>query len=328
MKPKITILAGVVPYFYYKRSLKINYKLFLKKYRGYLPRPFEVLMYGGHYGVSRSMIEGLQGLNENVNYNPSRKKDIGDVVIVIGDINALRQAIELKQQKKIKKLIAGPNLCVFPTDFREIAAKEIDVYITHATWCVDYFIEMLPVLKNKMKIWPVGIDENYWKPLTKTKKNGKTLLFFKKYVDDVFYNKCLIIAKENGFEVIELIRGGYTFEQYKQLLSKVDFLVHFTEHESQGISLSESWAMNVPTMVWSTGVWNHEGNNIKCSSAPFLNNENGRFFKNEIEFDKLFKTQQFLPDLYQPRKWVLENLTDRKSASILTNIINSIDVKN
>ena len=88
MNQKITILAGVVPFFYYKRTLKIRYKLFLKKYRNYKPRPYELLMHLGHYGVSRSLIQGLKSINENVNYNPSRKTYIGpnSVIIAINSI--------------------------------------------------------------------------------------------------------------------------------------------------------------------------------------------------------------------------------------------------
>ena len=80
MKEKVTIITGEVPYFNYVRTLKIAYKKLLQKYRNYKPRPFELLMYGGHYGVTRSMIEGLQKNNEiDVNYNPRKKSDIANL---------------------------------------------------------------------------------------------------------------------------------------------------------------------------------------------------------------------------------------------------------
>ena len=325
MTHNITILSGVVPYFHYKRFFKIQYKLFLQKYKNYKPRPFELSMYGGHYGVSRSMIEGLKGLKDvSVNYNPSKKNEIKETVVVISDINALRQAIELKKKGKIKKLIAGPNLGILPTDYKEISSEFIDVYITHADWCLDFFIDLETRLQDKMRIWPAGINEEYWKPKEKN-KTGKKILFFKKQVNEKLYKNCKQIAQKHNFEVIELKKGNYTFLQYKELLQEVDFLVHFSAHESQGISLSESWSMNVPTMVWNTEEWEVNNNlKIKCSSAPYLNNENGRFFKNEKEFENLFKTNQFDSKLYYPRKYVLENLTDKKSAQILIDIINNI----
>ena len=136
--------------------------------------------------------------------------------------------------------------------------------------------------------------------------------------------KCKQKAEENGFEVIELQRGGYTLEDYKELLNKVDFLVHFVEQESQGISLSESWSMNVPTIVWNPGNWSYNLMNIKCSSAPYLVKETGLFFRDEEDFSQIITKGQLKPEAFDARKWLICNLTDAKSAEILLNIVNSI----
>lgn len=325
MNERITILAGPVPGFFYKRKLSVFYKTLLNKIGLYTPIKAELTMYGGHFGVSRSLIEGLQKLNyKNFNYNPPSLSQLGEIVVVISDIKALKQAIKWKREGKIKKLIAGPNLCVLPTDFPEITAPEIDKYITHSDWCITYFENLSPSLKGRMAKWPAGVNENYWAPDPNIKKTGKRILFFNKRPKKDLYQKCLEIAYSYGYEVLELIRGNYTHDQYRSLLNKVDFLIHFVEHESQGISLSEAWSMNVPTFVWNQGVWKYsEQITIESSSAPYLNPLNGAFFKDEIEFKNLFN-HKFDPSLYEPRKWLLENLTDTKSAGILVNIVNSL----
>jgi hypothetical protein len=324
MNEKITILSGKAPYYYYERKVKIFCKTLLKKFRGYNPSPGELAMYGGHYGVTRSMIEGLQKIGyTNFNYNPSSLSQIGDIVLVVGGIPALQQAIKWKKSGKIKQLIAGPNLCILPTDYPEIASPEINTYIVHADWNVEQYENLCPALKGKMAKWPVGIDINYWKPQEGQLKTGKKILFYKKTVEEYLYNECLTIAKKNGFEVIELIRGGYSFDQYKNLLNEVDFLIHFANSESQGISLAEAWGMNVPTMVFNPGIWSYKGYNFPCSSAPLLTDSTGHFFNNSNGFKDLFQTNKFSSALYAPRQWTTENLTDERSAAILLNIINA-----
>ena len=324
MSEKITILTGKAPFFYYERKAKIIYKSLLQKYARYKPSPEELSTYGGHYGVSRSMIEGLQKIGyTNFNYNPSSLSQIGDIVLVSGNIKALRQAIKWKKKGKIKRLIAGPNLCVLPTDYPEIASPDIDTYIVHADWCVDLYQELCPALKGKMAKWPAGIDEDFWQPQSTQQKPGKKILFYKKRPEKKLYEDCIAIAKKNGFEVRELIRGTYNLQQYKEALNETDFLVHFVDQESQGISLSEAWSMNIPTMVWNEGIWTYQSQTFKCSSAPFLTDGSGRFFKNAEAFENLFKTDQFIPELYSPRKSILNKLTDKASAAILLAIINA-----
>ena len=297
----------------------------LRKYKNYTPQPYELSFYGGHYGVSRSMIEGLEKVGyTNFNFNPSSTSEVGQVAVVISGIQALRQAIKWKKSGKIKKLIAGPNICVLPTEYPEISSPEIDVYLNHSQWTADYYQEMCPALKGKMRLWPAGVDEKFWDPDSSVQKNGKRLLFYNKRPEKQLYEKCKQKAEENGFEVIELQRGGYTLEDYKELLNKVDFLVHFVEQESQGISLSESWSMNVPTIVWNPGNWSYNLMNIKCSSAPYLVKETGLFFRDEEDFSQIITKGQLKPEAFDARKWLICNLTDAKSAEILLNIVNSI----
>src|SRR5882757_3664812 len=57
--------------------------------------------YGGHYAVTRSLVEGLQKIGADFNYNPMREKDISENVIVLAGVERLKEAIELKNKEKI-----------------------------------------------------------------------------------------------------------------------------------------------------------------------------------------------------------------------------------
>lgn len=98
----------------------------------------------GHYAVTRSLVEGLKKLNVSFNINPSAK-NLGNAVLVLTDICALQQAINLKRENKIKRLLAGPNLVIRANQYNEILnSKEIDLHIVPSEWIATAYVEDLP----------------------------------------------------------------------------------------------------------------------------------------------------------------------------------------
>ncbi len=325
MKPQLTISTGPIPFFYYRKKLSIFYhKNYKQKIKGITPLPEALKMYGGHYGVARSLIHGLQELGTiDFNYNPNSLSKLADTVIVLGGgLSPIKQGIKLKKTGRIKKLVVGPNVAVWP--FEELGAPEIDLLITPSSWPGQFWADVDENISlKKLRAWPAGVDVKYWVPDSEIQPNktGKKLLFYKKRPIKSQYEACWKIAKNNGFEVIELVPGNYSFEDYKELLNQVDFLVHFVEQESQGLSTLEAWAMNVPTIVWNPGYWHYRMRNFKSSSAPYMTNKTGTFFKDESEFEQLIQENYLQKELYQPRNWVLKNMTDSICAQKLLDII-------
>lgn len=98
--------------------------------------------YGGHYAVTRSLIEGLKKTDACFNYDPRNVAEVGDVVLVLSDTNALRQAIQFKRDGRIKKLLAGPNLVVWACDDGYVlASPEIDICIVPSNFPRVAYIE-------------------------------------------------------------------------------------------------------------------------------------------------------------------------------------------
>jgi len=80
--------------------------------------------------------------NISFNYNPVLLASVADTVIVLAGIRALRQAIKLKQEGKIKRLYVGPNVVVFSSDYDSILAQpEVDAAITPSDWVNDLYLE-------------------------------------------------------------------------------------------------------------------------------------------------------------------------------------------
>jgi hypothetical protein len=276
--------------------------------------------YGGHYALTRSYLDGLHQINAPFNYNPSTMKDVGEVVHVLGDINALKQAIVLKREGQIKKLIAGPTLVVRADDDDNIASSpEIDAYILNSNWTKVAYEEVAPSLVGRTKIWYGGVDHNFWDP------NKKYVLVYWKTESESFCIEIENILRNYGEIPLRIKYGSYKSNDFKNALLQAKYAIFISKFESQGIALAEAWSMNVPTLVWNSKP-RHVHNRIysTISACPYLTPQTGFEWENLDDLECLL---QQMPNLLQhvaPRKWVLENMTDKISATVLVNIINDI----
>lgn len=313
----LTILTNPIPslFDFYIERLKSFIRPALRKIDG--KQPLTKIKYGGHYAVTRSLVEGLEKAGIAFVYNPKRLKECTGKVIVLAGLQTLKKTLLLKNTGKIKLLAAGPNLVIMPSDSTDIiSSKLIDKFIVNSEWIKNAYCSEMPQLLTYTVIWPAGVDELYWKPdETIIKKN--TILFYAKRPQRDMYEKCKAVARQKGLEVIEIIYGNYTPVQYKDLLNQSCWLVHFVEQESQGISLLESWAMDVPTIVWNPGTHFLKGLIVPSSSAPYLSSDTGIFFKDENSFEECINQILSHNTNFNPRDWVLKNMTDKIAAKNL-----------
>ena len=113
-------------------------------------------------------------------------------------------------------------------------------------------------------------------------------------------------------------------DEYKKLLTKCQFAVFLSESEMQGMALAESWAMNVPTLVWNPMQCSSGGVFFRTSSAPYLTEVLGDSWKTVEELESLL--DQFPDKLktYSPRAWTKKNLTDEASVCQLLEIFSNL----
>ena len=140
---------------------------------------YMVSPYRGHPSVTRSLVEGLQRLGANANYNPRSLEDVADTLVVLSGIEALRQAIAFKKSGHVKTLFAGPNILVFPSDHADlIAAPEVDRCVTPCGLTSRMYVEDCPALEGRMQAWPAGVNTDYWKPDPAVRRD--TVLIYEK----------------------------------------------------------------------------------------------------------------------------------------------------
>lgn len=305
----------------------LDSKDFAKLYSKYIVKSiltfsFNILIpkkYGGHAGVTKSLIDGFKTLKVTFNYNPKFSNQLHDTVIVLSGIDALAQCIQLKRSNRIKTLLAGPNLCVLPSDHQELFSNEmIDICITNSNWTQQAFQNDMPVLKNKIKIWPAGVNEEYWKPKP-SRSNRKCCLFYIKTPPPKGLQEYESITKKAGFDIIYLYYGKYKPADYKASLEKVTFITYFGTTESQGLALLEAWSMNIPSLVLEHTIFEYHQTQFEASSAPYLTPATGQFFKDIHQYKSILAT--FSISSFSPRNWVMNNMTNAKSSEKMLEIL-------
>ena len=272
--------------------------------------------------MTRSLVEGMKKLGVSFNYNPKRLAEVGETVIVLSGMGALTQAIEWKKQGRIRKLLAGPNILVWPSEHPEIAAPEVDVCITPCDWTCEAYEQDLPALMGRCKSWPAGVDVEWWKATTNDAARKSKIAFYIKHIKGPIPDvKPLIqLANDLGFETHEVIYGSYTPLDYKRKLSESMLLIGLSRSESQGIVWAEAWAMDVPTLIWRNDRNTIRGKMTHVSSAPYLTTQTGSFFEDANDLALLLKKFQAGEISFSPRRWMLENMSDEVCAKRLLDI--------
>jgi hypothetical protein len=281
----------------------------------------------GHQAVNGSILRGLTSLGIHYNFNPTSCDEIGDVVYVPANIEALRIAIDLKLQGRVKILLAGPNLVVRPVEYDGIVTHPaIDLCIVPSQWCKNFYEEDAPSLRGRIAIWPAGVDTSFWQP-NQQNPLSKHVLIYQKASDELLYQGVENLLQVYGWLPYRLDYGSYDYTIYRKLLDITQFAIFLSRSESQGIALAECWSMNIPTFVWNAQeplviqgkrAW-------PVSSAPYLTANVGALWKDLTELEMILNNIEQELVLYKPRAWVLKNMCDQVTAQKIIDLINEIE---
>lgn len=292
-------------------SLVRNRKIYADYEYWQLPHRFKGLLFG-HHGVNYNLIKGLNSLNVQIRFN-SKVLNSRQSIGVLGGSKALTK---LLSSAKNTKIIAGPN---FYPDEPLLLNPMVQNYLVPSHWVLN-LIEN-PNLIAKTKVWPVGIDSDYWRPNYSNKeknsspKTGLIYLKSKSSKADLLENS---INKITGIKWKTITYGTYKPSDLRRKLADVDFCVYLGDSESQGIAQFACWSMNVPTFVFN----NNERIRIKMNTksielnpnqysvAPYLSPATGSLWSEDKELKNLINLD--LAKSFSPRKWIIENASPSK----------------
>lgn len=319
---KITILTHQVSYTDAFAGKIRNVLRFLRAFGKGGIVDLDYLRYGGHVAVTRSLLRGLQTCDVPYNYNPVSIADIGDVVVVLSGVDALRQAIHLKKQGRIKKLLAGPNIVEMPTEHDNLlASPEIDTCLVPSDMTATIYERLTPALIGRVVPWYVGIDETYWDlPTQRRSLTDKNVLVYWKNAPKIFCLEVERLLIRYGYQPIRIVYGGYTKDVLRDALQDSIFAVFLSITETQGIALAESWAMDVPTLVWDPEIEHYYLRGVQTTAAPYLSDKTGARWKELGELEALLRQLDTAVHAFSPRSWVMEHMTDRIAAQKLVQL--------
>lgn len=274
----------------------------------------------GPQAVAASLRRGLRTEGLNFELNPRRLAAGERVVGVLSDLEALAEAIEWRRGGAGRRLVAGPNLVVMPSDAPELmTAPEIDVCVVPSDWVRRRYEEDSPELQGRIAVWPAGVDASYWAPRAPSDAGRRALVYVKavegqRNPDDEEVDAAVDALGRHGFAA-DLVRYGKVHPRaYRAALRAAGVMVVFTPTESQGLAQVEAWATDVPTLVWSCGRLEYRGKVYRGSSSPYLSEATGREFTDAEALDRLLAGWDELRTTLRPREWVLENMTDAACA--------------
>ena len=278
---------------------------------------------GGHQDLVDSFIKGAQYFPDvELFVNPRYEDARGSIAYVPCSWRVLRDVIAMKRRGMVEKLIAGPMIChEGPSEHEWIIADDaIDCYLLASRWVADAYLSECRVagrlLKN-LNVWAAGVDEKIWSPLD-MKEGGaahSALLYVKGEGAEMSIQAAQIM-KELGIETKMLRYGSYVPEDYKRLLEWCNFVVVMGGSETQGLSLTQAWSMNRPTLVYESESVIARGRD----AAPYITPQTGMKWHNVEELREGLAALRNCT----PRRWVLENQTNEAAFRQFLSIVKTL----
>lgn len=183
--------------------------------------------------------------------------------------------------------------------------------------------------------WFAAIDPTEWPDTTDRSKKLDFLIYDKVYRDRDLQSRYLIAPIE-----AELRRRGLTFEtlryehhaqdDYRAALGRAKGMIFLCEHESQGIAYQEAMMSGVPILAWNFGIlmdpiWKvFHTEPVAASSVPFFSDMCGETFGHARDFASSLDRFTERRSSYEPRRYMLENMSQEKSARLYVEAYRSV----
>jgi len=226
-----------------------------------------------------------------------------------------------------KKFIFGPHFSVFPNHkINSINNKHNNsVYIQPSKWTTDVWINMgikhIPVLPL-----PFPVDTYKFNVKENTQRDKVFIYFKRRNPQELQLLELFLKTKNITYRIFDYVKK-YQEEDYLNYLQHSKFGIILDAHESQGFAIEEALSCNVPLLVWNIRTMNQEFRSsygaIPCTTIPYWNDSCGEYFYDIKELEEKYNTLISKLDQYQPRQFILENLSLEKCSEKIVNLINN-----
>jgi hypothetical protein len=239
----------------------------------------------------------ISGLN-NIDVEYSLNSD-GDKNIILQDCPRLRG--------DLSNCLLGPNIATLPID-NDVLMRSDSCYkiIVPSQWVKNLYSRWIPA--NKISVWPVGIDTDFFKDSKDDEKQFNFLVYYKRRSEIELSQVLSFLERKNkSFTIIRY--GDYSEDHFLNSIKASKMGIVISGTESQGIAIQEMLSCNLPLLVWDVKDWQDRGLPHSCpaTSIPYWDALCGEYFLDLNELENTY--ERFMSGEYEPRKFILENLS-------------------
>jgi hypothetical protein len=290
------------------------------------PRP------GGQARVFLNLCAGLDRIGVPYRVNDYRfiRKHPGELACIVG------KPCVLDKVKWENPILFGASGYSEPvTDPRLLERLPVRKVLVPGPW-VETMCK--PYWGTAVQAWPVGIHTDAWRPVGRAEKEFDVLLYDKiRWEHERFEHSLIetirVTLRNRGRSFTEIRYGFYQENNFRKLLDRCRTMIFICEHETQGIAYQQALSCGVPILAWDRGgAWQDPAFYPRriifepVSSVPYWDERCGLRFATTSEFEAMWDVfwDEFRNGNYDPRSYVMDNLTLEKCASEYLKITETI----
>ena len=287
---------------------------------------------GGVMMVALNLMAGLDKLNIPYRFNDYKhiERNPKELACIIGKPHLLFEKLWENP------ILFGAGIYSHPVDCPDLLERypQVKHLLVPGEWMRKMFE---PYYGSNVSAWPTGIDTEKWKPGNEEKVFD--FLIYDKIRWD--YNRFKVTLldpirqtlKNNKLSHHTIRYGHYTHKELNEKLKISKAVIFLCEHETQGIAYQQILASNIPILAWDRGgFWQdphyfpHKVNYQPVSSVPYWDERCGLKFTGMEDFEECLTifNQSLSGNNFNPRKYILENLTLEKCALRYLEIVQQV----
>ncbi len=230
-----------------------------------------------------------------------------------------------------KKFLFGPHFSVFPDHkLQQLNNQHKNAYyIQPSQWAAD-------VWKNKgaekylpIKPFAFPVDTEQFQP-NNCERTEVFLYHKRRHPKELKQVKYFLKSKQIDYHLFDYVQR-YNEQHYINILQKAKYGIILDAHESQGFAIEEALSCNVPLLIWNARFMSQEHGgryeNIPCSSIGYWDERCGEYFYDADQLESTYNTFLSKLDSYQPRQYILENLSVEPCFKRLCNLYEELSNK-
>jgi glycosyltransferase involved in cell wall biosynthesis len=218
------------------------------------------------------------------------------------DLTALRHLRDVSSAA----VVLGPNLFNIPSDIPDDLDFQGCLYVQPSGWIAQVWREA-GFNDCPIAVWPVGVDTELLQPSAGTSRD-EVLIYHKSRPEEEL--RSIVRMLQDSGHLVRVIRyGSYREDQLLDAAARAQAVVWHGMHETQGLALQETMALDVPVVLYDAPVQDVSCSGYEVTAAPYWDDRCGIKVQSIDEVPDA--TQRILDNRsdFAPREFVTERLS-------------------